>query len=522
MRFSIGFVFLSLLLCHAAFAQDSQTSSVPAEAPEPAAISFEQALQCTPPMRAQCGQQLAQNPEALADLDTWIQNAPDDDSQLLKINDLLKAMPPSFAGPRITALAKKSTQPEIQAQFAQWLKKYPDAYASVLTDWLKSASQNHSHFITLLDEYYIINNREAMAMWTRLVANNPTSELGQIASFGDDKPDCGDAVVHQIDGDADETKLLRLLYRFGHCKSSISADNPDVQLFSTATSALLANSTISRRIVAIRAIGALDPQSPITSQYAEQITTIYQNAKNSTERAFALQTLDKLAVSGQNLRLADALQNGDETLRLQAATLIATNHAQNFDLNVTGAAFDKEIWPDTQEMLYRAITSSDSMQSPNQFRKDILLDANKPQSLRIIALTDLNKDNPGTVTIDDMAALQQQDVSDDLIAAVAESVYVSHPSDRPVLRQWLEAQQPFERRYITTFVRFIKADGQNPDDSSSNFVRSICSNAVEQSAILLPCIRYLSDHADTDEDQALLQSLKSRVIQNDTITGFEF
>ena len=160
MRSSIAFSFLSLMVCHSAFALDSQVSAAPADAaqsPESAAISFEQALQCTPPMRAQCGQQLAQNPESLADLDAWIQNAPNDDPQLLKINDLLKAMPSSVAGPRITALARKSTLPDIQAQFANWLKKYPDAYASVLTDWLKSAASNPPHFISLLDEYYTFN-----------------------------------------------------------------------------------------------------------------------------------------------------------------------------------------------------------------------------------------------------------------------------------------------------------------------------------------------------------------------------
>ncbi len=513
------------MVCHSAFAQDSQVSAAPADAaqsPESAAISFEQALQCTPPMRAQCGLQLAQNPESIADLDAWIQNAPNDDPQLLKINDLLKAMPSSVAGPRITALARKSTLPDIQQQFANWLRKYPDAYASVLTDWLKSAASNPPHFISLLDEYYTFNNTEAMQMWSRLVANNPTAELGQIALFGDDKPDCGNALIHQMDADADETKMLRLMYRFGHCKSTISADNPDIQRFNAAVSALLANQTISRRIVAIRAIGALDPQSALATQFADQITTIYRDAKNTTERAFALQTLDNLAVQGQNQRLAEALQNGDETLRLQAATLIATNHAQNFDLNVTGAAFDKEIWPDTQEMLYRAIVSSESMSSPQQFRKDILLDENKPVSLRLTALTDLNRDSPNAVSLDDMGTLQKQDVPDELIAAVAESVYVSQPSNRPVLRQWLEAQQPFERRYITTFVRFIRVDSQGPDDSATDFVRNICSNAVEQSAILQPCIRYLSNHANTDADQALIQSLKSKMIQNDTITGFEF
>ena len=519
MKSSICFVLLSLITCHSAFAQDSQTAAIPADSD---AISFEQALQCTPPMRAQCGRQIAQNSDALADLDAWIQNATNDDPQILKIKDLLEAMPPSVAGPRITELARKSSVSDVQAQFARWLRNYPDAYASVLVSWLKNSSGNQAHFLDLLADYYNIKNSDAMMMWARLVANNPASELGQISSFGDDKNGCADALVHQIDGDADETKLLRLMYRFGHCKSSISADNPDAQVLSAALSTLLANQTISRRIVAIRAVGALDPQTPIAAQYADQITAIYQNAKNTTERAFALQTLDKLAIQGQNQRLADALQNGDETLRFSAASLIAANHAQNFDINVTGTAFDKEIWPDTQEMLYRAITSSNSMPSKTEFRKSILLDEKKPLSLRLTALADLNQDSPNAVTPDDMGTLQNQDVPDDLIASVAESVYVSHPSDRVVLRQWLEAQQPFERRYITTFARFLKADAKDGDTSGIPFVRSICNHAVEQTAILQPCIAYFEKNAASDDDKSLLESLKTKVVQNDAISGFEF
>jgi hypothetical protein len=121
-----------------------------------------------------------------------------------------------------------------------------------------------------------------------------------------------------------------------------------------------------------------------------------------------------------------------------------------------------------------------------------------------------------------MGTLQNQDVPDDLIAAVAESVYAFHPSDRPVLRQWLEAQQPFDRRYITSFARFLNADAKDGDSTGMPFVRSVCSHAVEQTAILQPCIAYFEKNAASDDDKALLGSLKTKVVQNDAISGFEF
>ena len=526
MRFSICFVLASLLTCAGAFAQDpsvNTANAVGGETSATAALTLDQALKCPPPERAQCGRNLAQNDSSLGELDAWISNAPNDADKSLVIKDMLEAMPPAVAGPRMTELARKCTIPDIQPQYARYLKKYPDAYASVLVSWLKNSAQNHAHFNTLLDDYYGLRESDAMQLWARLVANNPASELGQVASFGLDKKTCGSAIAKQIGENTDETPRLRLLNRFAQCKSGISADNPDLAHLTDAISSLLSHQTISRRISAIRAIGALPADTAKSAQFADRLDDIYKNAKNSTERAYALQTLDILDAPAQNNRLADALQNGDEVLRLQAATLIANNHAENFDLNIIGMAFDKEIWPDTLEMLYKAITASGSMGEKNEFRRQILRDPKKPVSLRLIALSDLTKDSPQNVTATDMAEIQaQQDVPDDLIASVAEAVYAAHPADRPVLRQWLEAQQPFDRRYITTFARFLSTDTRDSDSAAIQFVHTMCSHAVEQTAILQPCISYLEKNAVSGEDKSLLESLKSKSTQNNTISEFAF
>ena len=245
--------------------------------------------------------------------------------------------------------------------------------------------------------------------------------------------------------------------------------------------------------------------------------------RNTTEKAHALRVLHALCDENQGSRLLNALTKGDETLRLEAASIIADYPQDAPELDTLMTAFNKEIWPETQFKLYQAIVArSTSGTEIRALQKEIFLDSNRSESMRLAVMNDLAKADANAITLDDMALLIQNEAPIELIASVSEHLYATQPQSRPKLRTWIQAQQPFNRRLFSTFARFVNIDSNEKDPSALDLMRNVCATAVEQENLLLPCLNYMTDNAQTDDDRELLQKLQQRKNQVDAMMNLEF
>ena len=511
-----------------------QTSIVPLSdsALSPAQVLLDQALSAPPPKRASFAKALL-DPESseqnLATIDEWIKNTTIDHSKNLILKDILMAMPAPIAGPRIVALALKSHDPNIQDSYARWLAKYPDAYAIVLVGWMKQNDGNPPQMLRYLDDFLSLKPRQAMDIWAQLRANYPIAELGGLSGFGLQNSLCTRANIDALRKAQDEISKLRTARAIVQCQnhdiapSSTSDPNADdIALIRSTADAFHASTLPSRRIVALDLYALFFKGD---SQVLDIVKKSFDDAKNTTEKSFALKALAMLDPDrqAQNKRLIETLSKGDETLRLAAATHIARD-PNAFDDAVLRNAFDKELWPETQTMLYSAIAADIAdAQARYALQKAILLDATRTESLRRQVLDDIVDHSPQKLTVAMMAQIQSEDEPKlDLIASIAEALYRHRPKLRPDLRQWLKIQAPFERRIMATFARFVQIDKSSNDDSARDTMKTICEATPIQDGIIRTCLDYYDDLTDTSEtENDIVKRLKSRQSQIDQMLGFE-
>ncbi|MBR4984662.1 MAG: hypothetical protein IKY83_02850 [Proteobacteria bacterium] len=480
---------------------------------EAAQTALEAALKATPPERSKAAKTLAEMPEIAATLDQWIAQTPIDDPQNLILKELLLAMPLKLAGPRLTELAKKSSDPNVQRSWENWLQKYPDAYASVLVSWLRLSNTNPPQFTSILNKYAALRPDDALHIWAQLIASYPIRELEHVAAFGLRSPSCTAALAQNLATLSEDTPILRTLRAIAKCESPTRPD--DTADLTAKVRTKLDADAVSSRIAAITAAGHLQLAD---KDITDKIASIYADAKNTTERSAALRALE--AASPSEARLADALQNGDETLRFTASELLLDRADAAFPTESVESAFARELWPDTQLNLYRVLARRmpDGAEKTD-FQRTILLDASRAEPLRLAALNDLSN-APDAVSLDDMAALQRQEAPLDLIASTAERIYKSTPEARPTLRTWLNAQQPFERRILATFARFMQIDQVERDTGAIESMRKVCSESHEN--ILQTCINYFESNAQNDSDRELLKDLQRKKAQIDAMMNIEF
>ena len=510
-----------------------------------------QALNATPPMRTSFAQKLANSPEELSLIEKWIQNTEIDHPKNLVLKQILLAMPLPISGPHLVELAKKSRAPGIQNDWAKWLRSYPDAYASVLRAWLKLIPHDSAQFLHLLEDYGALKPDDALDVWAQLIGNFPVRDLGQLVSLGLDNPQCEASLLHRIlsvwaqlrrdnpDASPDDPAILRLMRTYAQCHSNRTEPEvrqtcaqrrnaraesskfpgnvrpEDIDTLSEMVD-MLFNASLSRRIVAIDFCRGW-------SLKQSRILKSYESAKNTTEKAHALRVLHDFCDDNQSTRLLNALTDGDETLRLEAASIIADYPQDAPGLDILMPAFNKEIWPETQLKLYQAIVAqSDSAGEIRSLQKDILLDPNRSESMRLAVMDDLVKSDVNAITLDDMAVLIKTEAPIEVIASVSEHLYATQPQSRPKLRTWIQAQQPFTRRFFSTFARFVNIDSSEKDPSAIDLMRNVCTTAMEQENLILPCLNYMTENAQTDEDRELLQKLQQRKNQVDAMMNLEF
>lgn len=519
----------------------NQNSSVPAQtsivplsdsALSPAQELLDQALSAPPPKRASFAKALLDSESSehnLAAIDEWIKNTTIDHSKNLILKDILMTMPAPIAGPRIVALALKSHDPNIQDSYARWLAKYPDAYAIVLVGWMKQNDGNPPQMLRYLDDFLSLKPRQAMDIWAQLRANYPIAELGGLSGFGLQNSLCTRANIDALRKAQDEISKLRIARAIVQCQnhdiapSSTSDPNADdIALIRSTADAFHASTLPSRRIVALDLYALFFKGD---SQVLDIVKKSFDDAKNTTEKSFALKALATLDPDrqAQNKRLVEALSKGDETLRLAAATHI-TRDPNAFDDAVLRNAFDKELWPETQTMLYSAIAADIAdAQARYALQKAILLDATRTESLRRQVLDDIVDHSPQKLTVAMMAQIQSEDEPKlDLIASIAEALYRHQPKLRPDLRQWLKIQAPFERRIMATFARFVQIDKSSNDNSARDTMKTICGATPIQDGIIRTCLDYYDDLTDTSEtENDIVKRLKSRQSQIDQMLGFE-
>lgn len=510
-----------------------------------------EAFNATPPKRTSFASMLAESPAELALIDKWIQNIDIDHPQIPVLKQILLAMPLPVAGPRLVELAKKSRSSALQNDWKLWLQSYPDAYISVLRAWLKLVPHDSSQFLRLLDEYAKYNSENALDVWAQLISNFSARDLGKLAAFGLDNPHCQPSIVRRIlsvwtqikqdnpDASPDNPAILRLIRAYALCQSSnnladtsqtcsqrrdffshsnyfdSSINSDQINALSNLIDMLL-SASLSRRIAAIDFCKGW----PLKQK---QILALYESSKNTTEKAHALRILHDFCDENQHDRILDALNHGDETLRLEAASIIADYPQDSPNLKILTNAFDKEIWPETQLKLYHAVVSqSQSGNDVRSFQKQLFLDHTRSESIRLAAFHDLAQSDVNAVDLDDMSELIKSDSPIELIAVVSEFLYANQPQTRPTLRTWIQAQQPFNRRFFSTFARFVNIDSSDQDPSALELMRNVCTNADEQENLLLPCLNYMTDNAQSEQDRELLHKLQQRKNQVDAMVNLEF
>lgn len=497
----------------------TSTEAAPADA-APAALSLDDALNATPPERRKAAQMLANSPDAAAQIDAWIQNTEVDNPQNLILKELLLAMPVAFAGPRLTELAKKSNDPNIRRNWVQWLEKYPDAYAQVLVAWLKLNQDDLPRVPSLLADYHKLRPEQAVYIWAQYIATRPLKELKSVYAFGLDKPQCGFQLAERALSSQDETTQLRLLRGIARCDNADSISQDQMDGFNKILMQYLNHTAPSRRIAALDAVGTVKPQDP---EILARTAAIFKEAKNTTERAIALRSLTRIQPEAQTDAIRDALTGGDETLRLEAAALLAHQDGIALPQPEIQKAFAAETWPEIQMQLYQAL----SRRTPDhaelaRLRKSILLDESRARALRSAVLEDILASAPESLTLADMETLIRQEAPLDLIAQTGESIYATTPSARPTLRTWLQAQQPFEHRMLSTFARFMHIDAKEKDASAIDFMRTICNSDEPRESTLQPCLMYFEANGQTEQDRELVEKLQRRQTQFDAMMNLDF
>ncbi len=475
-----------------------------------------QLLQATPPQRRPLATTLSTDPDFLPQVDAWITQTAIDNPQNLILKDALTALPPASSGPRLTALARKTRDPQLQNAWTRWLRQYPDVYASVLVTWLKQDIDNPSRFFDLLAIFETLRHDDALDLWAQHIASTPVSDLGSHAAFGLTYDGCTHTILRRLTKHTDELPTLRLARALLQCRDA-TAPLPDdaPQILDRLVSPLATSSAPSRRIVALDLIAtfphALDPTT------ARDTARHAYDDKNSTVRAHALRALQALGDPDQRPRLLSALADGDETLRLEAASLLASSSAFSQDeISLLKDAFTRELWPDIQLPLYDAIRQHEN--SP-LLARSILKDDLRPHPLRMRALQDLTHSRQ--LSIDDFNALQlSPNPSLELVASAAESLYEITPDTRPTLRQWLQIQSPLDRRFVSTLARFLKIDEIHRDTAALGMMRSLCAFDPLQETLVKPCLHFMQNHGD-DSDLPLLDALNKKQRQIDAIVNFE-
>lgn len=476
--------------------------------------TLDEALNATPPMRAKIGKVFAQDEKMLAEIDQWIQNTAVDEPKNLIMRDLLLAMPKPVSGPYLVALAKKAKDPSVQASWKRHLEAYPGPYANVLAAWVLNASGNPDRFQALLKEYAELQPEAALKLWAQLIENNTVTTLDRVADYGLGMSGAVSALLSRLKSDQlDENQRLRL-YRA--ITKSVQKQVVDVSALDAEGMAiarqdaetLIAHSAVSRRIVGLDVVASLR-----LAELAESAEKRWHDAKNSTERAHALTAMVKLTGAERAQDVADALKKGDEIIRLTAAELMQADVelAKVVDQETLMTAFNAEIWPQTQLALYGTLKG---VSTDANFVKSVMMNGQMTAQTRMAAVDDLSGESAASLTLNDMATLQREAAPLDLIAATAEALYTYHPDSRDKLRTWIAVQRPFERRLLTTFARFIAIDNRE-SSQMLDYVRDVCSHAVEDENILQPCMNYLEDHAESDQDKELLKQLHGRKKQFD-------
>ncbi len=479
--------------------------------------TIEAGLKVTPPERAKIGRAWAQNAQRLSELDAWIEQTAVDAPQNLIMRDFLLAMPISVSGPRLVALAKKSKSEAIQASWKRYLSPYPGPYASVLASWTLAASDEPEHFLSLLREYAELQPAQALKLWTVLIQNNTIESLGRVAEYGLDMKGAVVELSSRLSADnLDEAQRLRIYRALTRTvdKQGFAGDLENRDTINRDTRSLIQHKAVSRRIVGLDIAGALDQRS-----FYIDASTRYKDAKNTTERAHALRAMLRLGeadhASALSAALTDALIHGDEVLRLEAASSLqkVPKIADNIPTQTIQSAFEAEIWPETQLHLYRVLSTRIADAS---FKLSVLKNAQLTLKTRQAAVEDLTQsaEAAASLTLDDMSELIRTGAPIDLIATSAEVLYTYHPEVREKLQTWISVQHPFERRLLVTFARFVQID-KTESAEVKPYVREICIHAPEEENILQPCMSYFEDHAQTDEDKALLNKLRGRQRQFD-------
>jgi len=495
------------------------------------ALMLLEAFNAPPPQRAGLAREFIQVPGAWEAIDRWIELTDVDHPQNLIMRDLLEAMPVQQAGPRLVALAMKSADPTIQETWKRRLSPYPQAYAQVLTAWLKNAPSQPEIVLPILQELGTVRPDLAVERWAALIENYPLQSLERLGKFGvvfDEAPAILARRLSQ--SDLDEISQLRLSRMLIHAIADGNQAPLDAQHLSAITAiakAFLEAPAVSRRIVGIDLAAALGLQA-----LAPAIETRYREAKNTTERARALIASLSLQPGKHFDSLTQALMNGDEALRLAAATYLAnaSHDRHSIPADTLKNAMLREIWPEIQVLLYAAIVQDITSQTARStFQRATFFDPHTAALTRQRILNDLASDTAGNAfrqedLIELLEKTDDPQASDlDTIASIAEYLYTHDPAARENLQKWLVLQRPFHWRFLRTFTHFIHVDRENGNaPQAMSYVRPICNHAAADENTLLPCTYFFEEFAESDDDKALLRAMKAREKNIDTMLDLGF
>jgi len=490
-----------------------------------------EALSAPPPQRAKLARELIQAPGAWEAIDRWIDQTVVDHPQNLVMRDLLEAMPIQLAGTRLVALAMKSADPAIQDTWKRRLSPYPQAYAHVLTAWLKNAPSRPEIVLPILQELSTVQPDLAVERWAALIENYPLQSLERLGKFGVIFGETPDILARRLTqshlDEISQLRLSRMLIQViaGGNNAPIHADH--LPAITAIARTFLEAQAISRRIVGIDLAAALRLQA-----LAPAIETRYREAKNTTERAHALIAGLTLQPGKHVDSLTQALMNGDEALRLAAARYLASasHDRHSIPADTLKNAMLREIWPEIQALLYTAIVQDITPQAARSaFQRSTFFDPHTTALTRQLILNDLASDTAGSAfrQEDFIKLLEKTDdpQPDDLdaIASIAEYLYTHDPAARENLQKWLVHQRPLHWRFLRTFAHFIHVDRENDNARQAmSYMRPICKHAPADENTLLPCTYFFEEFAESDEDKTLLNAMKARSKNLDTMLDLGF